>query len=111
MGVSFSKYKDVNRNRLEFLLVNYDYIDGNELIAQIMSDEFGFRIVNQTDGIWYKIIQIKLDDSTYEMLWHEDDGNSIYSLSQTDSENELLEERLKRVVGILNVRLRDEGNE
>ena len=105
MEVSYVKHNDVERNRLELLLVNYDYIDGNELIAQIMSDEFGFRIVRQTDGIWYKIIQIKLDDSTYELLWHEDLGNSIYSLSQADSENELLEERLKKVIEILNEKI------
>ncbi len=104
MKVSYVKHNNVEDNRLEFLLVNYDYIDGNELIARIMSDEFWFSIVRQIDGIWYKIIRIKLDDSTYELLWHEDFGNSIYSLSQADSENELLEERLKRVIEILNER-------
>lgn len=105
MEISFVKYPDEKFNRLEFLLINYDYFDGNELIARIMSEEFGFEIVRQFEGIWYKIIQINHDDSTYELLWHEDVGNSIYSLSQTDSENELLEERLKRVIEILNERI------
>ena len=59
MAVSIVRFYDDKDERLEFLLKNFDYIDGNELIAKIMSDEFGFGPAGQIDGIWYKIIRIK----------------------------------------------------
>lgn len=105
MAVSIVRFYDDKDERLEFLLKNFDYIDGNELIAKIMSDEFGFVPAGQIDGIWYKIIQIKKNDSVYELMWHEDLGNSIYSLTQNDYENDLLESRMNKVVEILNAKI------
>ncbi len=102
MKVSFKKYYDKNDNRIELLLINYEYYDGIELIVQIFTEEFGFEVVNQFDGIWFKKIQIKQNESIYELLYHEDIGNSIYSLNQTDYENMLLETRMNKVVDILN---------
>lgn len=100
--ISIVRFYDDKDERLEFLLKNFDYIDGNELIAKIMSKEFGFVPAGQLDGIWYKITRIKKDDLVYELLWHEDLGNSIYSLTQNDYENDLLASRMNIVVGILN---------
>lgn len=59
MAVSIVRFYDDEDKRVEFLLKDFDYIDGNELIAKIMSDEFGFVPAGQIDGIWYKIIRIK----------------------------------------------------
>lgn len=38
-------------------------------------------------------------------MWHEDLGNSIYSLTQNDYENDLLESRMNKVVEILNAKI------
>ena len=107
MAVSIVRFYDDKDERLEFLLKNFDYIDGNELIAKIMSDEFVFGPAGQIDGIWYKIIRIKKNDLVYELMWHEDLGNSIYSLTQNDYENDLLESRMNNVVEILNAKMPD----
>jgi len=105
MEISIVRFYDDKDERLEFLLKNFDYIDGNELIARIMSDEFGFVPAGKIDGIWYKIIRIKKKDLVYELMWHEDLGNSIYSLTQNDYENDLLESRMNKVVEILNAKI------
>lgn len=105
MEISIVRFYADKAERLEFLLKNFDYIDGNELIAKIMSDEFGFVPAGQIDGIWYKIIRIKKNDLVYELMWHEDLGNSIYSLTQNDYENDLLESRMNKVVEILNAKI------
>lgn len=105
MAVSIVRFYDDEYKRVEFLLKNFDYIDGNELIAKIMSDEFGFVPAGQIEGIWYKIIRIKKNDLFYELMWLEDLGNSIYSLTQNDYENDLLESRMNKVVEILNAKI------
>lgn len=90
--------------RVEFLLINYDYIDGNDHIAKLFVDEYGFSIEKRIDGWWYKIIRLRLGDCQYELLWHEDFGNMIYCLTQTASENDLLQQRLDKILTILNAR-------
>ena len=107
MKVSFTKFYDEKDNRIEYLLINYEYYDGNELIVRILTEEFGFIVVSQLDGIWFKKIRIKKNESIYELLWHEDLGNSIYSLIQTDYENKLLETLMNKVIDILNEKCTD----
>lgn len=102
MVVSYVRTFDKDNNRVEFYLLNFDYYDGNEYLANIFNEEFGFRTCNKYDGIWFKTIHICLGDCTYEMRWHEDVGNAIYCLEQSNSSNELLEVRLKRVIDIVN---------
>lgn len=102
MEIKYKKYINTKNNRVEFLLINYDYIDGNDYIARLFQDEYGFVVENKTEGLWYSIIRIHLNFSTYELLWHEDVGNAIYSLSQTDEEIETLQNRLDKVMKILN---------
>ena len=106
MVVSFVKTYDKEKNRVEFLLVNYDYYDGNEFLAKIFNEKFGFIICDEYDGIWYKKIHIGLGDCVYEMLWHEDIGNVIYCLDQSSDANDLLEERLKKVINIVNQQIK-----
>ena len=106
MIVSFVKSYDKEKKRVEFLLVNFDYYDGNEYLAKIFNEEFSFCICDKYDGIWFEIIHISLGDCVYEMLWHEDIGNVIYCLEQSRNTNELLEERLKKVIDIVNHRIK-----
>lgn len=108
MEVSYKKHINPYRgNRVEFLLINYDYIDGNDYLAKLFFEEYGFIVENKIDGWWYSIIRIRLGRSIYELLWHEDSGNEIYCLNQSEKENEMLQQRLKRVLLILNNQLRE----
>lgn len=105
MKVTYKQYYDADRQRIEFLLIDYDYINGNELIVELFKTEYGFETIKSFDGIWFKIIRIASDDSEYELLWHEDTGNSIYCVTQSEEGNRLLETRLQRVLGLLNEKL------
>ena len=108
MKIAYKKHINTEKdNRVEFLLVNYDYIDGNDYLARLFQEEYGFIVDDKIDGWWYNIIRIHLSSSTYEMVWHEDTGNEIYSLCQTKEENEILQQRLERVLNILNSRIRN----
>ena len=105
MVVSYVKTYDKEKKRVEYLLINFDYYDGNEYLAKVFYEEYGFRICDKYDGIWFEIIHIGLDDCIYEMMWHEDVGNSIYCINQSENENALLEKRLKKVINIVNKRM------
>lgn len=109
MKITFKKHINTEKdNRVEFLLINYDFIDGNDYLARLFQEEYGFIIEDKIDGWWYSIIRIHLENSAYEMVWHEDTGNEIYSLCQTTEENEILQERLEKVLVILNSRIKNE---
>ncbi len=105
MKVSYSKYYNEDKNRLEFVLVNFQYCDGNDLVGQLFQKEFDFKTCYTFDGIWYRVIRICLDKCEYELLWHEDIGNCIYCQEQSTQASELLEERLKIVLEDINMRL------
>lgn len=110
MEVTYSKYINESKNRLEFLLINYDYIDGNDYLAKLFSEEYGFVVGEKIDGWWYSIIRLHLNGCEYELLWHEDTGNEIYCLNQTEKENDILQQRLERVLSILNARIKERNN-
>lgn len=108
MEVTYSKHvNECMGNRLEFWLNHYDYIDGNDYLAKLFSEEYGFVVGEKIDGWWYSIIPLHLDGCEYELLWHEDFDNMIYSLNQTEKENDILQQRLERVLGILNARIKE----
>lgn len=110
MEITYKKHINTEKdNRVEFVLINYDYIDGNEYLAKLFFEEFGFIVDKKIDGWWYSIIRIHLDSSTYELLWHEDTGNEIYCLNQTKEENDMLQQRLEKVVISLNDRIGEKG--
>lgn len=111
MEVKYSKYINKQKNnRIEFLLINYDYIDGNDYLAKLFSEEYGFIIEEKIDGLWYSIIRLHLNSCIYELLWHEDTGNEIYCLNQTEEENYILQQRLERILSILNARIKEQQN-
>ena len=109
MEVKYSKYINKQKNnRIEFLLINYDYIDGNDYLAKLFSEEYGFFVEEKIDGWWYSIIRVHLNNCIYELLWHEDTGNGIYSLNQTEEENHILQQRLEKILSILNARIKEQ---
>lgn len=108
MEITYKKHINTEKdNRVEFLLINYDFVDGNDYLARLFQEEYGFIADDIIDGWWYSLIRIHLCDSTYEMVWHEDTGNAIYSLCQTKEENDILQQRLEKVLDILNNRMRN----
>ena len=56
----------------------------------------------KVDYIYFSVIKLHLDKINYELLWHEDFGNMIYSIEQEEQDVNMLERRLKVVLSILN---------
>ena len=92
-------------NRTEFLLINFDYEDGNDYLAKIFNKEFNMKVEEKKDYIWFSIIKLCKKNTCYELLWHEDIGNIIYSLEQDEDTVNELELRLQKVLDILNIKI------
>lgn len=107
MEVTYKKHINANKeNRTEFLFVNWDYEDGSDYLAKIFCREFGMSAEEKVDYIYFSVIKLHLDKITYELLWHEDFGNMIYSIEQEGKIVDILEQRLKVVLSILNEKLK-----
>lgn len=106
MRVTYSKVKNQNKkNRIEFWINNFDYEDGNDYLSKIFCEEFGMTSEEKVDYIYFSVIRLHLDNITYELLWHEDIGNVIYSSVQETNIVNTLEQRIKIVLSVLNQRL------
>ena len=104
--VMYKKVINENKeNRTEFLLINFDYEDGNDYLAKIFNKEFNMRVEEKKDYIWFSIIKLCEKNTCYELLWHEDIGNIIYSLEQDEDTVNELEIRLQKVLDILNIKI------
>ena len=86
---------------LELWLVNFDYYDGNDYIAKLFCSNFNM-IYKKEEFIRYSIIYVYSENEKYELLWHEDIGNMIYCSIQSGKNNIVLEERLKKIINIIN---------
>lgn len=90
---------------MEFLLANYDYYDGNDLIAQLFLQNYHMIADEKIDGIHYSIIKLHDNLTEYELVWHEDIGNFIFCVEQDENSNSKLEHRLKDIVDLLNEKI------
>lgn len=107
MEVTYKKHINVDKNnRVEFLLINWDYEDGGDYLAKIFCKEFGMSAEEKVDYIYFSVIKLYLDEVTYELLWHEDFGNMIYSVEQEEAVVDALEQRLKVALSVLNEKLK-----
>ena len=104
--VIYKKVINENKeNRTEFLLINFDYEDGNDYLAKIFNKDFNMRVEEKKDYIWFSIIKLCEKNTCYELLWHEDIGNIIYSLEQDEDTVNELELRLQKVLDVLNIKI------
>ncbi len=108
MEVTYKKHINVDKeNRTEFLFINWDYEDGSDYLAKIFCKEFGMSAEEKVDYIYFSVIKLHLDKIIYELLWHEDFGNMIYSIEQEKKVVDLLEQRVKVVLNTLNENLKE----
>ena len=92
-------------NRTEFLLINFDYEEGNDYLAKIFNKEFNMKVEEKKDCIWFSIIKLCEKNTCYELLWQEDIGNIIYSLEQDEDTVNELELRLQKVLDVVNIKI------
>jgi hypothetical protein len=93
-------------DRVEFLFVNYDYFDGNELVAKLLFQEFGMLVDERIDGIFYSIIKLHKGSKEYNLIWHEDVGNYIFVTQKDEHSINELERWLEIIVSKLNERVK-----
>ena len=104
--VIYKKVINENKeNRTEFLLINFDYEDGNDYLAKIFNKEFNMKVEKKKDYIWFSITKLCEKNTCYELLWHEDIGNIIYSVEQDEDTVNELELRLQKVLDVLNIKI------
>lgn len=104
--VMYKKVINENKeNRTEFLLINFDYEDGNDYLAKIFNKEFNMKVEKKKDYIWFSITKLCEKNTCYELLWHEDIGNIIYSLEQDEDTVNELELRLQKVLDVVNIKI------
>lgn len=107
--MSIQVVKHVNKkenNRIEYLFVNFDFFDGNDLAAKIFCEEYQMLSDEKIDGMYYSIIKLHKDSTEYDLIWHEDVGNYIFSLKQDEASIIELEHRLEFIVSKLNEMIR-----
>ena len=106
MVVTYRKHTNMDKEgRIEYLLINWDYEDGGDYLAKIFQKEFSAIVEEKIDYIYFSVIKLYIDDVHYELLWHEDIGNIIYSIEQDENTINVLETRLKIALDELNKRL------
>ncbi len=103
MSINIKKHINKNEaNRIEFLFVGFDYYDGNDLIAKLLCEDHGMLYDEKVDGIHYHIIKLHKNQTQYELVWHEDVGNYIFSMQQDNFTILDLERSLQAIVNKLN---------
>lgn len=108
MSVSYRKYINTDENdRIEFLMINFDFFDGNDLLAKLFGENYDMVEDTKIDGIHYSIIKLYSESTEYNLVWHEDIGNYLYSTQQDNVTLDLLEYRLRSIVIKINHRLRN----
>lgn len=103
--VRYVKHINCDNGKIEFLLVNFDYIDGSDVIAKLFCRKYGMKADPKLEGIYFSIIKLHGDSKEYELLWHEDLGNSISSINQDERSNSQLEKELSVIIDELNILL------
>lgn len=99
MSIHVVKHINEDENsRVEYLFVNFDYFDGNDLVAKLFCQEYQMLSEEKIDGIHYSIIKLHKDFTEYDLIWHEDVGNYIFSLKQDETSLLKLEKRLEVII-------------
>ena len=107
MKFTYRKSENKNKNRIEFWIDNFDYVDGIDYIAQIFSEKFGMKISEKIEGIYFDVIKLNSDEIEYHLMWDEDIGTLIYSIAQDSISLERLENELSVVLKCLNEKLKN----
>ena len=63
------------------------------------------KVEEKKDYIWFSVIKLCKKNTCYELLWHEDIGNIIYSVEQDEDTVNELELRLQKVLDVVNIKI------
>jgi len=85
MSIRVAKHIDKEENnQVEFEFANYEYYNGNDLVAKILHEKYGVQVGEKAEGIFSSVIPLLIENHPYELVWHEDTGNSLCSEDQSE---------------------------
>lgn len=103
MSITYKRHINSDeKGRVEFLLINFDYVDGNDYLSSFFRDKFGMNIGKKVDGIFFSEIRLHAPGIDYILVWHEDVGNYLYSVQQDKNSVDELERRLNLILSLIN---------
>ena len=106
MNISYVKFEDKEKNKVEFDFCDFPYIDGNDLLIKYLQSFTEAEVTNRIDGIHYIITYVKCRGVTYEFVWHEDVGNYVYCEPQTEENIAQLEKDVAQMLEILKSKIK-----
>ena len=93
------------------MLVNFDYINGIDIIAELLCRKFNMHAKEKIEGIWFSIIKVYDDSVEYDLIWHEDVGNYITCSKQDEETLSQLESRLEIILREINDGIKENNNQ
>ncbi|MFR1436616.1 MAG: hypothetical protein ACLSS9_15660, partial [Acutalibacteraceae bacterium] len=70
MNIRLSREVNTNQgNRVEYWFNNFDFVDGGTYIAEVLAQDYGMRVTEEIDGIWYTITRMRDGACEYNVLW------------------------------------------
>ena len=99
------------KNEVDFMLVNFDYINGIDIIAELLCRKFNMHAKEKIEGIWFSIIKVYDDSVDYDLIWHEDVGNYITCSKQDEETLSQLESRLEIILREINDGIKENNNQ
>lgn len=106
--IKITSHFDEKEQRTEFFLINFDYINGNDIIAEILAKNYNMTKKEELDGIYFKITSMNNDLINIKLIWHEDLGNYFYSEEQDGKSLKYMRDISKNIVEILQSLFKDE---
>lgn len=104
-AISYKKYINTSKNnRIEFLIIGFDYYDGIDYLAKQFCEKYQMRADQKVEGIFFDFITLYGNDTEYILMWHEDVGTLIYS-DQDNCNITQLEVQLNVIIQEINCRL------
>ena len=109
--VRIQRFMRKEKNEVDFMLVNFDYINGTDIIAKLLCKKFNMRAEEKLEGIWFSIIKVYDDSVEYDLIWHEDVGNYITCKRQDQQTLLQLETRLEQILKEINDEIKENNNQ
>ena len=86
---------------LEFYLVGLEFFEDFDLVKDAFLSEYKAQLTDQLDGIYSRTGTFSIGELTFKLFFHEDVGIYLHSLEGSEQMNNLLREKLKELLPLL----------
>lgn len=100
--IKIIEVNDEINDRIVLSFCNFDYYDGIDLIAKIISKKFDDSIVQRLDNVSGRLLVMQSEKYQYVLSYDETYGNDVYSLNKSFHND--LKGKLRIVIDELNTK-------